>query len=26
MKIYRVGGCVRDRLLGIEANDTDWVV
>ena len=26
MKVYRVGGCVRDRLLGLEVNDIDWVV
>ncbi|MDH3760100.1 MAG: multifunctional CCA addition/repair protein [Gammaproteobacteria bacterium] len=26
MKTYRVGGCVRDRLLGLEVNDIDWVV
>lgn len=26
MKVYRVGGCVRDRLLGIPLSDTDWVV
>lgn len=26
MKIYRVGGCVRDRLLGIAVSDIDWVV
>lgn len=26
MKIYKVGGCVRDMLLGIEANDVDYVV
>ena len=26
MKIYRVGGCVRDRLLGLAVNDIDWVV
>ena len=26
MKLYRVGGCVRDRLLGIPVNDIDWVV
>ena len=26
MKIYRVGGCVRDRLLGLPVNDIDWVV
>ncbi|MCP4983235.1 MAG: multifunctional CCA addition/repair protein [Gammaproteobacteria bacterium] len=26
MKLYRVGGCVRDRLLGIPINDIDWVV
>ena len=26
MKSYRVGGCVRDKLLGIEVNDIDWVV
>ena len=23
---YRVGSCVRDRLLGLEPNDCDWVV
>ena len=26
MKCYRVGGCVRDRLLGLPTNDIDWVV
>ncbi len=26
MKIYRVGGAVRDKLLGIPVKDTDWVV
>ena len=26
MKLYRVGGCVRDRLLGLSVNDIDWVV
>lgn len=26
MKIYQVGGCVRDRLLGLPVNDHDWVV
>ncbi len=26
MKRYRVGGCVRDRLLGLDVNDVDWVV
>ena len=26
MKFYRVGGCVRDRLLGLPVNDIDWVV
>ncbi len=26
MKVYRVGGCVRDRLLGLPVNDIDWVV
>lgn len=26
MQIYKVGGAVRDRLLGLESNDTDWVV
>lgn len=26
MKIYRVGGAVRDRLLGRPTQDTDWVV
>lgn len=26
MKIYLVGGAVRDGLLGREVNDHDWVV
>jgi tRNA nucleotidyltransferase (CCA-adding enzyme) len=26
MKIYAVGGCVRDQLLGLPVNDRDWVV
>ena len=26
MKIYRVGGAVRDRLLGLPVKDIDWVV
>jgi len=26
VKCYRVGGCVRDRLLGLPVNDIDWVV
>lgn len=26
MKAYRVGGCVRDHLLGLPVNDIDWVV
>ena len=26
MKIYAVGGAVRDRLLGLPVNDHDWVV
>lgn len=26
MKYYRVGGCVRDHLLGLPTNDIDWVV
>lgn len=26
MDIYQVGGCVRDRLLGLPVNDHDWVV
>jgi tRNA nucleotidyltransferase (CCA-adding enzyme) len=26
MKIYKVGGAVRDKLLGIPVKDTDWVV
>jgi tRNA nucleotidyltransferase (CCA-adding enzyme) len=26
VKTYRVGGCVRDRLLGLAVNDIDWVV
>ncbi len=26
MKMYKVGGCVRDRLLGLPVKDRDWVV
>ena len=26
MRIYRVGGAVRDRLLGLTVKDIDWVV
>ena len=26
MKVYEVGGAVRDALLGIESKDRDWVV
>jgi tRNA nucleotidyltransferase (CCA-adding enzyme) len=26
MKIYQVGGCVRDKLLGLAIKDHDWVV
>ncbi len=26
MKVYKVGGCVRDRLLGLPVTDNDWVV
>jgi len=26
MKIYEVGGAVRDTLLGTKPNDKDWVV
>jgi tRNA nucleotidyltransferase (CCA-adding enzyme) len=26
VKVYRVGGCVRDHLLGLPVNDIDWVV
>ena len=26
MRVYRVGGAVRDRLLGTPVNDQDWVV
>jgi len=26
VKIYKVGGCVRDKLLGIDAKDQDYVV
>jgi len=26
MKIYQVGGAVRDKLLGLEVKDKDWVV
>lgn len=25
-QVYKVGGAVRDRLLGLPVNDTDWVV
>ena len=26
MKFYRVGGCVRDKLMGIKSKDTDIAV
>ncbi len=26
MKVYAVGGCVRDQLLGLPVSDRDWVV
>ena len=26
MKIYQVGGAIRDQLLGLPVKDTDWVV
>ena len=26
MKVYKVGGAVRDSLLGVDASDNDWVV
>ena len=26
IKVYQVGGAVRDQLLGLPVNDTDWVV
>ena len=26
LEIYEVGGCVRDRLLGLPHKDRDWVV
>ncbi|MEK8018478.1 MAG: multifunctional CCA addition/repair protein [Candidatus Parabeggiatoa sp.] len=26
MKVYQVGGCVRDKLLGYRSKDRDWVV
>ena len=26
MKVYLVGGAVRDSILGVEASDNDWVV
>ena len=26
MKIFQVGGSVRDAVMGVEANDKDWVV
>ena len=26
MKVYKVGGAVRDSLLGVDASDNDWVI
>ena len=26
MRCYKVGGCIRDGMLGLEVKDTDWVV
>ena len=26
MKIYKVGGCIRDSFLGVEPKEIDWVV
>ncbi len=26
MKVYKVGGAIRDTLLGLPVKDTDWVV
>jgi len=26
MRVFKVGGCVRDRLLGLEPKDIDWLV
>lgn len=26
MDVFKVGGCIRDKLLGIPSNDSDWVV
>ena len=26
MQIYKVGGCVRDKLLGVDMSDNDYVV
>jgi tRNA nucleotidyltransferase/poly(A) polymerase len=26
MKIFKVGGCVRDQLLGVKPHDTDWLI
>ena len=26
MKIYKVGGAVRDSLMGVKSSDKDWVV
>ena len=26
MKVYEVGGCVRDQLMGVQPKDRDWVV
>ena len=26
MKIYNVGGAVRDSLMGVKSSDNDWVV
>ena len=26
MKVFEVGGCVRDELMGVKPVDRDWVV
>ena len=26
MKIYKVGGAVRDSIMGVQSSDNDWVV
>ena len=26
MKVYKVGGAVRDKLMGLQPKDIDWVI